>query len=170
MNEKDINERCQKLNDHVNRLKNKEINRLNDVRNNTSDIIMIFESNKDYFKHYIKDVIFCNQHSKLIDCLECNSGIGKGTYDEKALKRILFFNCIFSIKNLFHFFVTFTIICSVIFTYLFYYYLYSINVLSFYHVVVLFLIGFNSFSFILYLILSNSYIRFFRIKEPHLWN
>ena len=54
MNEKNISDRCRKLNEYVNDLKNKEIERLNTVKNNTSDIVMMFEYNKDYFKHYLK--------------------------------------------------------------------------------------------------------------------
>ena len=42
MNEKRISDRCQKLNAYVNDLKNKEIERLNVVKNNTSDIVMMF--------------------------------------------------------------------------------------------------------------------------------
>ena len=54
MNEKNISDRCRKLNEYVNDLKNKEIERLNTVKNNTSDIVMMFEYNKDYFQHYLK--------------------------------------------------------------------------------------------------------------------
>ena len=52
MNEKNISDRCQKLNEYVNGLKNNEIERLNIVKNNTTDIVMMFECNKDYFKGF----------------------------------------------------------------------------------------------------------------------
>ena len=41
-----------------------------------------------------------------------------------------------------------------------------VNSLSFYNFSIIFCLVF----FILYAILINSYIRLFKIKEPHLWN
>lgn len=170
MNEKRISDRCQKLNAYVNDLKNKEIERLNAVKNNTSDIVMMFEYNKDYFKHYLKGEKFRDQYSSLISCLENKSGINKGTYNAKALNRILFFNGIFSCGYLFKILIISAIIICISFIYLFYYFLYSVNSLSFYNFSIIFCLVFFILFFILYAILINSYIRFFKIKEPHLWN
>ena len=70
MNEKRISDRCQKLNAYVNDLKNKEIERLNTVKNNTSDIVMMFEYNKDYFKHFILYAILINSYIRLFKIKE----------------------------------------------------------------------------------------------------
>ena len=93
-------------------------------------------------------------------------GIIEGTYNAKALNGILFFNGIFSCGYLFKILIISAIIICISFIYLFYYFLYSVNSLSFYNFSIIFCLVF----FILYAILINSYIIFFKIKESHLWN
>lgn len=80
------------LNDHVKSIKERERARLNTIKENTSNMYIMFESNKDYFKHCIDNYRISNQYIEMMNLLMKYSGLARGQFNEDVIKQLLFSN------------------------------------------------------------------------------
>lgn len=161
-----MNRQLENLNSKVHDIKEKEKSRLLKRSENTSNMIVMFESNKDFFLHSLNCVRLKNQYDELIHLLMRYSGLKQGEFDEEEINRVFRNAGVFPVSL--HKKILFVLYYSAwiaIITYLYF------NVFEAYKIELTVCVSgvaiiLYAFFYIMYM---GSYVRFFFIKSPDKW-